>query len=382
MALVVALIVVSPAIARFLRIPAIVVELILGMIIGRSILGLISSEADWLSTMATIGFIYLMFVVGLEVEIALLKTNLKKVVLISTASFVASLLMGYAVGIYFKLPALFIGVALSTTSMGVVLPTVKEFMHMEELAHVLLGSAIVVDILSMFALAYVIEAPIVGVMTVVLLLIAITLFTFLVYVARKFKGVRRLSLMIESKHYLGVRVSLATIFTFAIMAEFVGVHAIIGSFFAGLIISELMGDVEVLVERLLSFGYGFFIPIFFISVGINTDIVSLIFNVRYLEVFIALFIAGYIGKVAGIIPVCRLLGFNKIESLSMGFAMSARLSLIVAAAELGLKSGLIGLDVYSILVLIAILSVIISPSLSKYIIGKPSVVIPEEELPP
>ncbi len=381
MAIVVVLILAAPAISRLARIPVIVVELLMGIAVGRSLLGVVAGDAPWLSTMALIGFIYLMFVVGLEIEVALLRSHLGKVMLISLGSFLVSFALGYLVALTFHLPPLFIGVALSTTSMGVVLPTVKEVAYREELGHVLLGSAIVVDILSMFALAYVIEAPVVGPMTTILLLLALTLFTLLVFIARKVGGLGRLLPLCRPGYYIGVRLSLALIFTFAIMAEFIGVHAIIGSFFAGLIVSELLGDVEEVIERLLSFGYGFFIPIFFIAVGARTDLISLISNLKNLEVFAALFTAGYIGKIAGITPISRLLGFNKAESLSMGFAMSARLSLIVAAAELGLEFGLINLDVYSTLVLLAILSVILSPSLSKHVLGKPTVVIPAEELP-
>ena len=381
MFIVLLLILSSPFLSRLLRIPVIVVEIILGMALGSSFLGILEEEA-WLSTMALMGFIYLMFVVGLETDVGLIKQRLSRVTAIALGSFLTPLVLGYLVALNYGLPPEIIGVALSTTSMGVILPTVKEFPGRKEVAQVLLGAAILVDVISMFALAYVIEKSFLSLDRLLLLLASVALSVLAVRLLKIRSPARAALALLVGEHHLDVRLSIALIFGFAVLAEAVGIHAILGSFFAGLLISELEERVEGLLEKLLSFGYGFFIPIFFIAVGVRTDLGLILSNVRGIEILISLLLVGFAGKILGTYIASRLSGFTGYESLSMGLAMSARLSLIVAVAELGLAAGLIDPGVYSTLVLLAIVSVLLSPSLAKLVMGKEVLKVPREALFP
>ena len=375
-----ALILIAPVISKGLKLPVIVIEIILGIIVGPSYLGVLL-ESEWLSTMAMMGFIYLMFVVGLEVELSLLKASMAKVLAITAGSLLVPFLLGYQIGLLYGLPAVFMGVALSTTSMGVILPTIKEFSASKEFSQVLLGSAILVDVISMFALAFVIEEEFLTLDKLFLLMIVLAGSLVGIYLLKKYEVAGHKLREFTKLYHIDIRLILTLIFGFAILAEFIGVHAILGSFFLGLFISELEEKIEDLVQKLLSFGYGFFIPVFFITVGIRTDVSILLRNVENLEILIALLGAGFLGKFLGTSFTSKIAGFDKYESLSMGLAMSARLSLIIAAAELGLASGIIGHEVYSILVLLAIISVVLSPSLAKILIGRRTVVISEEKIP-
>ena len=373
------LILIAPILSRILKIPVIVAEIILGIIIGPSVLGLLTSS-EWLYTIAMMGFIYLMFIVGLEVELSLLKANMAKVLAITSGSLLAPFLIGYLIAGIYNLPPLFIGIALSTTSMGVILPTIKEINARKEYSQVLLGSAILVDVISMFALAFVIEEEFLAFDKLLFFMISLIVLLASVYFLKKYYAVRNLVRRFIEPYHTDVRLSLTMIFGLAILAEFIGVHAILGSFFAGLLLSELQERVEKLVEKLLSFGYGFFIPVFFIVVGVRTDLTTLLSNLRNLEILISLLAAGFLGKFLGTSIISKFVGFDKYESLSMGLAMSARLSLIIAAAELGLAAGIISSEIYSMLVLLAIISVLLSPSLAKMLVGK-SVVIVSKETP-
>ncbi len=364
-------ILIAPFLSRILRIPVLVVEVILGIIIGPSLLNLLR-ESEWLNVLAIIGFVYLMFIVGLEIELSILKTNLNKIIMISAGSLIAPFTLGYIIALIYNLPPLFIATALSTTSMGIVLPIAKEFSDRKEFSQVLLGSAILVDVISMFILAVVIEEEFLMIefhksiiSLVVIISLLVTLFTL-----RKSESLRILLRKFMDVHHVDLRLIFALIFGLAILAEFMGVHAIIGSFFAGLIISlfhsEHEGLVEKkLIEKLLSIGYGLFIPMFFVAVGIRTDIIAIFEKIENLEIMLSLLVAGFLGKFIGTSTISKILGFSSSEAISMGFAMSARLSLIIAAAELGLAAGLIDTELHSILVLLAILSVLISPSLAK-----------------
>jgi len=371
------LILFSPVISRFLRIPVIVVEILLGIMLGPSGLGILS-ESEWFSAMALMGFIYLMFVVGLEVEVGLLKASFLKVLVISLGAFLTPLFMGYLVALWYGLPQDIIAVALSTTSMGIILPTVREFPGRKEVAQVLLGAAILVDIMSMFALAYVVEKGFLSPGKLLLLLISLALFLGVVVLLKSWEPTKERIRELVGAYHLDVRTSIALIFGFSVLAEVIGVHAILGSFFAGLLISEVQEKIEGLMDKLLSFGYGFFIPLFFIAVGVRTNLALILGNIKAIEILLALLLAGFLGKVLGTYVLSRISGFCTFESLSMGFAMSARLSLIVAAAELGLATGILSIEIYSMLVLLAIISVLLSPILAKMVIGKSVVRVPAE----
>ena len=333
------LILFSPVISRFLRIPVIVVEILLGIMLGPSGLGVLS-ESEWFSAMALMGFIYLMFVVGLEVEVSLLKASFLKVLVISLGAFLTPLFMGYLVALWYGLPQDIIAVALSTTSMGIILPTVREFPGRKEVAQVLLGAAILVDIISMFALAYVVEKGFLSPGKLLLLLVSLASFLVAVVVLKSWEPTKERIRELVGAYHLDVRTSIALIFGFSVLAEVIGVHAILGSFFAGLLVSEVQEKIEGLMDKLLSFGYGFFIPLFFIAVGVRTNLALILGNIKAIEILLALLLAGFLGKVLGTYVFSRISGFRAFESLSMGFAMSARLSLIIAAAELGLATGI------------------------------------------
>ena len=371
------LVLLAPLLSGPLRVPVIVVETLLGILLGPSFLGLLE-DSHWLSAMALIGFIYLMFMVGLEIEVDVLKEEFTRALAIALASFAAPFILGCLVAVYYGLPPEFIGVALSTTSMGVVLPTVRELPQKARVRQVLLGAAVLVDVISMLALAYVIEEKSPTLHGLVLLSsAALTLAVAVMILKRWMPANARLSALVEAYH-LDVRLCIALIFGFAVLAEVIGVHAIVGSFLVGLVIAELRGRAGLLLDKLLSFGYGFFIPVFFIAVGVKTDIWLVIGSVEGLEIMLSLLLAGFAGKLLGTYYTSRLLGFSRHESLSMGFAMSARLSLIIAAAEIGLTIGVIEAEIYSTLILLAIISVVLSPTLAKALIGRGVVKVPEE----
>lgn len=362
------LILIAPLLSKAVKMPVIAVEVILGILAGPGLLGMLG-DAEWLSTMATMGFIYLMFVVGLETEVSLLRANIGKIALITAGSLLAPLLLGYVIALAYGLPPEFIAIALSTTSMGVVLPIVRELPASEDFSQALLGSSVLVDVVSMFALAFVIEEEFLATGQLLLLMGALAGSLVGIYFLKRMRIAGRSILEFIRLYHVDIRFALMLIFGFAMLAEFVGVHAILGSFFAGLLVSEFEEKIEDVIDKLLSFGHGFFIPVFFIAVGTRTNPAALLGDVKNLEVLAALIATGFLGKLVGASAASRLAGFTKRESITLGFAMSARLSLIIASAELGLAVGIIGREIYSALVMLAIVSVVLSPWLAKVSIG-------------
>lgn len=177
--------------------------------------------------------------------------------------------------------------------------------------------------------------------------------------------------MLEESHSeLGVRFSFALIVLLAVVSEGLGFHAIIGAFIAGLIIAELIPKACLVENKLESFGYGFFIPLFFIFMGAKTDIPSLFSSSGGIQLLIIIIAVGILSKVLGVGFIAKIKGFDWRESLSLGSFHTARLSLIIAAIEVGRKSGLMNENLFSSFMLLAITSAILGPSLGRHILAK------------
>jgi Kef-type K+ transport system membrane component KefB len=157
---------------------------------------------------------------------------------------------------------------------------------------------------------------------------------------------------------------------FAVLAEIIGVHAILGAFLAGLIISELTDRGSDLEQKLLGMGYGFFVPFFFILVGVNTDIPYIFGNMSNVYILVIIIAVGIFSKVIGTGAVAKIFGFTSRESLSLGFIKSARLSLVLAGIEIGRSIGVIDTSLYSIFVIFAIVSILIAPSVGITLLKK------------
>ncbi len=159
---------------------------------------------------------------------------------------------------------------------------------------------------------------------------------------------------------------------FALLAEFIGVEAILGAFLSGLIISELTHRGSLLEEKMMGFGYGFFVPFFFIIVGATIDLNLIIKEISNISFLALILLIGIGGKVLGVTIASKIVGFTSRESLSLGFIESAQLSLVLAGATIARSVGIINDALYSILVLFAMITVIIGPSLGIIFLEKPS----------
>ncbi len=262
---------------------------------------------------------------------------------------------------------------MSTTSVGVVIPLAKEFESSQRFACILLGSTMAVDVASMFLLAFSLEratsTPSVGTYWPFLLFILLFLFPFLL---RRLNIGKRLEFWSGDRvHFqFEVRMCFALIAAFVLLSEFTGVHAILGAFLAGLVVSELTRKGGELEKKLQSFGYGFFTPFFFTIAGATTDVPGLLGDPSSIVFLLLVLCLGLTGKVVASALAGVVSGLTKRESIAMGFIQSSRLSLILAGATMGRGLNIIDTSAYSSLVLFAILSVIIGPTVGMLILGK------------
>ncbi len=361
-------ILVTPLISRRTGVPVIVLEVLAGIVLGKSLLGLVSCE-PWLCFFIDFGLIYLLFLVGLEMGV---ERPRKEGLVVGLASLTLPFLFGYLAGLLIGVEPMLLGTLLSTTSMGAVAPVLREVKCSRRLKRLTLESSLIVDALSMFLLT--ISLELIGGTSASLLALSL-LFVVALFlippIMRTLKVGRRLAgwLRDKSRFEYEVRFCIALIVALALLFEAFGFHAILGSFLAGLIVSEMTERGGLLERRLTSFGYGFFIPLFFIAVGVETNVRRLL-SVESIAILALLLAAGITSKVVGVSGVCRLLGFSKNESLATGFLHSARLSLIIAGARIGLELGLLTELIYSAIVIFSMITVLVNPSVYKFLMSR------------
>ncbi|MFC1506416.1 cation:proton antiporter [Thermoproteota archaeon] len=365
---------ISPFIARRIRIPTIVLEVAIGLLLGKSFLNFIR-EDQWIEFFSFIGLIYLLFLGGLEINIHEYLKNKMAATIIALASLLIPFLLGYWLGETIGVYPILLGTILSTTSLGIVIPLTREIKDRPRFTTLLLASTMLVDIVSMLLLTASIQTA--SNPQAVRFIYSYAIFGLLLlipFIIRHFKITRCISEWFEELSHLQleVRICFALIAAFALLAEFIGVEAILGAFLSGLIISELTHRGSLLEQKMMGFGYGFFVPFFFIIVGATIDLNFLVKEISNISLLVILLILGIGGKVLGASIAGKIVGFTSRESLSLGFIESARLSLVLAGATIARSAGLINDTLYSILVLFAMITVIVGPSLGMIFLKKPS----------
>jgi len=356
-------------ISRKVRIPLIALEILIGILLGKSWLGLIPYEYDpYLEFLSSFGLIYLLFLAGLEMG---MKEVRYESVLLASLSLLAPFTLGALLGLLWNIQPIFLGALLSTTSIGVVLPITKELNLEDDLKKIILESALIVDAASMFILTISIESikgtPVSSIMFSLFLALSLFILPLIVRI-HSIKMVLSKWLKTESHFKHEVRFCFALMVTLAILFEILGFHAILGAFLAGLMISEVTEEGSLLRGKMLGLGYGLFIPIFFILAGAATNL-PLLIKYENIALVPMLLLAGIIGKVMGVNTAGVLFKFPFRIALSIGLLHSARLSLIIAGAKLGLDLGLIVEEVYSAIVIFALITVLLPPTIAKILLA-------------
>ena len=363
---------VIPFLARKIRVPVIVLELIFGIIIGISGLNLVP-DSSIIEFFSSFGIIYLMFLAGLEINYQKFKKYATKSVLISLFSVGVPFVVGVLIARFTGVHPLLLGSILSTSSLGIILPLSKELKYDKNFIQILLGSVVLVDIISLFLFVFsitIIQGSL-GASFVYSFLAIMVLFVVPLALSR-FKSSKRLvAWMSKISHFeTEVRFSFALIFILGAVSGKLGFHSIMGAFIAGLIMSELNSKSLLLSKKLESFGYGFFIPLFFIIMGTRVNVPSLFLSASNVVTFLLIISFGLLSKIVGVSAISKFKGFSFRESLSYGFFHASKLSLVIAAADIGSRLGLVNESVFSSVVLLAIVSALLCPLVGKLLLSR------------
>ncbi|MGA7670770.1 MAG: cation:proton antiporter, partial [Nitrolancea sp.] len=363
------------------RLPIVVGEILAGIVIGKSGFDLIhaTESTDFL---AEFGFVFLMFLSGLEVDFRALfrrgeetngRPSWQRPVPLASIGFAVTVLVAIGIGYGFSAADLtrspiLMGLILSTTSLGIVLPVLKERgLTPTAYGQTVLVMAVISDFATLLLLSIVIAVISRGVGPE-LLLFTLVLGAFAV-AAKVGPWVRRLPFMTrvmdELSHataQIQVRGSFALMVAWVVLANQLGVEVILGAFLAGATISLSSGSHESpLRGKLDAIGYGFFIPIFFIMVGARFDLSALLDSPRGLLLVPLMLVAAYGVKLLANLPLRSLFSWR--ETVAASLLLSSRLSLIIAASAIALDLEIISPAVNSAIILVAIVTSTLSPLL-------------------
>ncbi|PEQ94572.1 sodium:proton antiporter [Bacillus sp. AFS006103] len=364
-------------------IPVVVAEIIMGLVIGKSGFDVVHEDM-WISTLSTLGFIFLMFLSGLEIDFTAfagrkLREKLPNGKIEPNSFVVAGLIFAgifiFSLGLsYLFVMAGFIDNAflmtliISTISLGVVVPTLKEAHLMKTvIGQIILLVAVIADLVTMILLAVFVSLNESGHGNTWLLLILFAAGIVLYFLGKRFKNRTFIETLSTGTVQIGTRAVFTLIIVLVGLSETVGAENILGAFLAGVLVSLLSPNQD-LVHKLDSFGYGFLIPIFFVMVGVNLDIWSL-FSEKKLLLLIPLLLIGLL--LSKLIPVYILKIWYELKTvIAAGFLLTSTLSLVIAAATIGERLEIITPEMSGTLILVAVITSIITPIVFKKLFPK------------
>ncbi|WP_174730954.1 monovalent cation:proton antiporter family protein [Mesobacillus harenae] len=359
-------------------IPVVVAEILVGLIIGSSGFDIVHEDM-WLETLSTLGFIFLMFLSGLEIDFSAFSGSKKRKTLpsgklepntflvssvIFVGIFIISLLLSYAFVLLGFIENMFLmTLIISTISLGVVVPTLKEAQIMKSgIGQIILLVAVIADLATMILLAVFVSINDKGQGNTWLLLILFAAGVALYFLGRRFKNRQFIDTLSTGTTQIGTRAVFTLIIVLVAVSETVGAENILGAFLAGVLVSLLSPNQE-MIHKLDSFGYGFLIPIFFVMVGVGLDIWSLLSDPKMLILIPLLLLALLLSKV---IPVYLLkIWYDTKTVIASGFLLTSTLSLVIAAATIGERMEVITAEMSGTLILVAVLSCVITPVVFK-----------------
>jgi len=358
--------------------PAVLGELLAGIIIGPTALDMLHtwpafSQDEHLSEslifMAEIGVLLLMMLAGLELDLDDLLKSGKTSALSGTFGVFVPLLLGFGTARLFGLDnteAVFLGLALSATSVSISAQTLMELKVLRSrVGLALLGAAVFDDILVILLLSIAsifVGGAAGGVGEVVEVLLRIVLFLAIAsalgfwLLPRLTSRVNRLPISQGALAFV-----LVTTLLYGWAAETIGgIAAITGAFLVGLFLSRspLRGQLEGGVSAL---AYGFFVPVFFVSIGLEVDLRAISGEAWIFAIVIT--IVAIISKIVGSGVGARLGGFNLLESFQLGVGMVSRGEVGLIVAAFASANGLLSQDAFSITIFMVIVATLITPPL-------------------
>lgn len=364
--------------ARKCKAPQVVGEIIAGLLIGPCILGIVQ-QTDFLTQMAEIGVILLMFSAGLETDLKeLLKTGPIAFLIACAGVFVplffGTLLYmafyGYdGIGTEHFYKALFIGTIMTATSVSITVQSLREMGKLKgKVGTTILSAAIIDDVIGIIVLTFVIgfknpeSNPGDVILSTVLFFIMAVGVGYISYkvfkwVDKKYPHTRRIPIA-----------GLAYCFAFAYIAEhYFGIADITGAYVAGIILCSIK-DSDYIAEKMDINSYMLFGPVFFASIGLKTNISGLTGEILVFS--LAFVLVALISKIIGCSLMAKVCRFNWNDSIKIGVGMMTRGEVALIVAQKGLAIGLMTDVYFTAVIFLIIVSSISTPIILKLLYAK------------
>ncbi|MHA0043452.1 cation:proton antiporter [Deinococcus sp. PEB2-63] len=360
------------AVASKLGVPAVVGQVLAGILIGPSVLSLVRPD-EFLLSLAELGAVFLLFMVGLETRFRDLLSVGKEALLVAVLGIAFPLALGFGFGLWQgqeNVSALFVGTALVATSVGITAKVLQEMGVLDaRFAQVILGAAVIDDILGLTLLAVVSglgagESMSAGQVALILGLsvgfVALVLAVGIPLVRRFQPRLQNLSLSRMFNVAIVVGLGVAALSTVA------GLAPIIGAFLAGMVLAEVKDEVE--FESKVHALESFLAPVFFVVVGLQLDL-GVLGDPVVIVAGLILTVLAVIGKVVGGLIGARSMGGR--QSLLVGVGMVPRGEVGLIVASLGLAAGVIGKQVYAEVLLMVLLTTVLAPLVLRALAPRP-----------
>lgn len=365
-------------VARKLKAPQVVGEIIAGLIIGPSILGWVN-QTDFLIQMAEIGVIFLMFSAGLETDIKeLMKTGPIAAMIACAGVFIPLVLgAGYYMLFYGVSPwgslefykAVFVGTILTATSVSITVESLKEMGKLKgKVGTTILSAAIIDDVIGIIVLTFVIglknpdSNPVSVIINTALFFIFAVIVGFISY--RIFK-------MLDKRYPHTRRIPIAGVafcFLMSYIAEkYFGIADITGAYVSGIILCSI-NDSSYIERKVDVNSYIIFGPVFFASIGLKTNIDNITGTILLFSLGFVL--VGLISKIIGCGLMAKLCKFNGNDSLKIGVGMMTRGEVALIVAQRGLSVGLLEPIYFTSVIFLIIVSSISTPIILKILYSK------------
>ena len=358
------------------HVPWVITLIVAGMIIGPY--GFEFVEKTIITDfMSQIGLIFVMFMAGLQANIFKASRDKEQMKTVSKISFINGVipfLVGYGIGHIFgyePLTSILLGIVFISSSIAVVIPSLTAANLLKtKLGNTIITTTMVQDVASLMLLSFVLQAgdSSHNVNPLILYPVLIALFFLFRKILPLVKRLFQKEFHSDNKEDVfeqELRSILVMLIGIVIIFTAIGLHGILAAFFAGTVLADIITH-DRIKRQLHTIGYGIFVPVFFITVGIETDM-SILFNsdVSFIILAITVVLGSGLSKFFSGYFASRMVKFSKPQSMMIAVSTLPQLSTTLAVAFTGVQLGIISTELVTALILLTIFSTLISPILAK-----------------
>lgn len=353
---------------RRVHLPWVVALILAGVVIGPHGVGMVEMN-DTMRFLGEVGLVFLMFMAGLETRIPKQNGVRARVTALALINSAVPFAVGFGVSWWFgfeMMTSLLVATAFVSSSIAIIIPSLESLSLLaRHVGQVIVPAAVMQDILSLVLLSILMHtvAPVSNIpLPIFYLLIFLLLVALRLIIPRVEHIFATLYAHDRDSFQQELRVVLTILVGIVIVFELIGLHPIIAGFFAGLMLSDTIKS-EQFKEKLRAISYGVFIPLFFVVIGIRTDLNAFFQSMNALNVTAAIVIGSVVSKWGSGWLGARLIGERPTNARIIGAATIPQLSTTLAVVTAGLEFDLLTGNLATALIVLSIMTTLVSPFL-------------------